>query len=59
MIVTMALVTGAGDFGKSICTAVQAAFDTDCNGATVGSVVGMLAGRRRSPTSGPHPSAEG
>lgn len=44
MIVTMALVTGGGDFGKSICTAVQAAFDTDCNGATVGSVVGMLAG---------------
>ena len=36
MIVTMALVTGGGDFGKSICTAVQAAFDTDCNGATVG-----------------------
>ncbi len=44
MIVTMALLVGGGDLGKSICAAVQAAFDTDCNGATVGSIVGMLRG---------------
>lgn len=44
MIVTMALLTGNGDFGKSVCAAVQAAFDTDCNGATVGSIIGMRNG---------------
>ena len=42
MIVTMALLEGDHDFGKSICLAVQAAFDTDCNGATVGSIVGLM-----------------
>ena len=44
MIVTAALIYGGGDYTRSIGLAVQTGFDTDCNGATVGSVLGMRNG---------------
>ena len=39
------LLYGEGDFAKSICTAVNCGDDTDCTGATCGSVLGILKGR--------------
>jgi len=43
-LVAAALLWGNGDYSKTVCLAVQCGFDTDCNGATAGSVAGMIVG---------------
>lgn len=43
-IVVMALLWGERDFSRTIGLSVRAGLDTDCNGATVGSVLGALLG---------------
>jgi len=48
-IVALGLLWGEGDFEKAICRAVQPGFDTDCNGATVGSIMGMTLGAKALP----------
>lgn len=45
-----ALLLSGGDFAKGITLAVMGGWDTDCNGATVGSIVGAITGARQAPT---------
>jgi ADP-ribosylglycohydrolase len=44
LIVVAGLLCGKGDYAESICRAVETGFDTDCNGATIGSIIGMRNG---------------
>jgi ADP-ribosylglycohydrolase len=50
LLVALGLLYGAGDFSKSIGIAVMGGWDTDCNGATVGSVLGAILGARALPS---------
>ena len=40
----IALLYGEGDFGKTICTAVNCGDDTDCTAATAGALLGIVYG---------------
>ncbi len=48
-IVAMGLLYGEGDFEKSITITVMGGLDTDCNGATVGSILGVSSGAKSLP----------
>ena len=47
LIVVMSLFYGKMNPDKSICISVMGALDTDCNGATTGSIVGAAAGKKK------------
>lgn len=49
-VVTAALLWGEGDFSRTIGLAVEAGLDTDCTGATAGSIFGALHGTRAVPS---------
>lgn len=40
--IVLGWLTGEGDFDKAICTAVNCGKDTDCTGATLGALLGIL-----------------
>ncbi len=44
LVVIGALVFGKTDFHRSICKSIEGGWDTDCNGATCGSIVGSIHG---------------
>jgi ADP-ribosylglycohydrolase len=48
-IVVMGLLHGKGDYPKSISISVMGGFDTDCNGATTGSILGVMLGAKALP----------
>ena len=46
LIVVMSMFYGEMNPDKTIATSVMAGLDTDCNGASVGSIVGIVAGKQ-------------
>ena len=48
-LVVAALLYGRGEFSRSVCCVVMGGWDTDSNGATVGSIVGTMLGASRLP----------
>jgi len=47
--VILGLVYGQGDYERTITTSVMCGLDTDCNGATSGSILGVMLGARDLP----------
>jgi ADP-ribosylglycohydrolase len=48
-LVLLGLLYGDGELGKSISISVMAGYDTDCNGATTGSIIGAILGAKTLP----------
>jgi ADP-ribosylglycohydrolase len=48
-LVLLGLLYGKGDYEKSIAISVMGGWDTDCNGATTGSILGVMLGAERLP----------
>lgn len=48
-LVLLGLLYGNGDYEKSVAIAVMGGLDTDCNGATAGSIVGAFLGAQKLP----------
>ncbi len=48
-IVLLGLLYGEMDLGRTICITVMSGLDTDCNGATAGSIVGAMLGAKGIP----------
>ena len=48
-LVVLGLYSGQDSFESGIVTAVRAGWDTDCNGATVGSILGVRCGSKKLP----------
>ena len=49
LLVAVGILDGKGDLGRTICGAVVGGWDTDCNGATAGSILGAAVGARSLP----------
>ncbi len=54
----LGLVYGEGDFGRTICLAVNCGDDTDCTGATSGAIMGIIMGRKAIPEKWVEPIGE-
>ena len=52
------LLYGAGNFGRSVCIAVNCGDDTDCTGATCGAILGIIGGRSGIPPEWVEPIGE-
>ncbi|MEW6686285.1 MAG: ADP-ribosylglycohydrolase family protein [Candidatus Edwardsbacteria bacterium] len=48
-IIAMGLLHSGGNFERAICITVMGGWDTDCNGATVGSIMGTILGAEKIP----------